>query len=119
VKKERNKIVHISEAINLPAVCQEVEAAVSKGVHFTVYPERRALWDTIAGSNGLLKIVSAAKDEVIQLFLSCGKGADKSCRLFCAWLEYMMYHTTSKADETEGIWRSMIELYLGEIEGKL
>ena len=74
---------------------------------------------TLAGSNGLLKIVSAAKDEGIQLFLGCGKGADKSCKLFCAWLEYMMYHTTSKADETESIWRSMIELYFGEIEGKL
>jgi len=100
VKNERNEIVHFLEAIDLPAMCQEVEATVNKGMHFTIYPERKALSDTIAGSNGLLKFVSAAKDKFIQLYISCGKGADKSCRLFCAWLEYMVYHTTSKADET-------------------
>ena len=100
------------EAINLREMCQEVEATVSKEMHFTVYG---ALWNTIAGSNGLLKFVSTAKDKFIQLYLSCGKSADKCCQLFCAWLEYMAYHTTSKADETEGIWRSKIEFYSGEI----
>jgi len=96
-------------------MCQEVKAAVSKGTHFAVYPERKALWDAISASNGLLRFLSAAKTKFIQLYLCCGKGADKSCHLICEWLKYMVSHTVDKNGEAEGLWSTMIVSYSGEI----
>ena len=82
------------KTLDLSIVCEEVESLISKGVHFAAYPERKALWETIKGSKELHDLISGAKRKFSQLYHSSGKDADKSCRFYHAWLEYMASYTS-------------------------
>ena len=102
--RERKELMSSLESLDLPTVCQEVESLVSKGMHLTIYPERKALWDTIKGSKALHNLISAAKAKFTQLYHSCGKGADKYSRFYFAWMQYMASYTSHKLSSDKATW---------------
>lgn len=105
--KERKELMNNLEALELPTVCQEVESLVSKGIHLTVYPERKALWDTIKSSKALHDLISVAKAKFTQLYHSCGKGADKYSRFYYAWMQYMVPYTSHKPPSNQAFWMNI------------
>jgi len=110
--KERKELMNNLESLDLATVCQEVELMISKGIHFTVYPERKALWDTIKGSKALHDFISLGKAKFVQLYHSCGKGADKYSRFYYAWMQYMASYTNDKPSaEKELVWVNLIASY--------
>ena len=92
------------ETLELPVVCKEVESLVSKGMHFAVYPERKALWETLKGSKGLHNLISVAKAKFVQVYHLSGKGADKFSRFYCAWLKYMASYTSDSPSTEKETW---------------
>jgi len=85
---------------------------ISKGVHLTIYPEKKELWDAITCSKELPSLISVAKAKFIQLYTSCGKGANKYAHFLRSWNEYIVTHTSNNpSPENVIIWQKMITSY--------
>ena len=95
------------KTLDLSIICEEVESLVSKGMDFVAYPKRKALWETIKGSKVLHDLISGAKRKFVQLYHSSGKGADKSCRFYRAWLEYMASYTSDSESADKEYWMNL------------
>ena len=112
--KERRQLTCVLESLGLDPIslCQELESRISKGVHFTIYPERKALWDFIRCSRELPNFISVAKARFMQLYMSCGKGSNKYAHFFRAWKEYMVTHTCDNpSPENIAIWEKLVASY--------
>jgi len=113
---DRKKLSNSLDSLDLPSLCQEVESIVSKGMHLTIFPDRKALWDTVKGSDALSRLITAAKKEFVLLYNKCGKGANKQARFLHAWMQYMLSHTrSSPSAENQMLWKDLITSYPHEV----
>ena len=114
--EDRIKLLNHLDSVDLPSFCQEVESVVSKGLHFAVYPDQKALWDTIKGTEALVRFISAVKAQFSLLFNKCGKGANKHAWFLYAWARYMLTHTGSSiSSENQILWKDLIASYADDV----
>ena len=75
-----------------------VEAAVTSGLHLTCYPERKAFWGSIKGTQALHAFLVHATSHFASAYQRT-KGADKYPQFFLAWMQYM--HTIASGDQPD------------------
>jgi len=77
----------------------------------TVYPERKALWDTITCFKELPSLISVTKAKFIQLYMYL-QGTNKYAHFLRSWNEYIATHTSDNpSPENVIIWQKMIVSY--------
>ena len=110
--KEHNELSTNLKSLDQDAVCAVVETTVSAGLHFVCYPEKKAFWESIRGTAALRSFIAAASHEFVQLYETCGRGANKYARFFRSWLEYMLTHTRDQPSaSSKELWGNLAKCY--------